>query len=68
MYCDNCNKEITQKEAWHISNSRELNLLADSGGSQNMDLRNNKVCWECICKASKLIAMENKELSKQTEK
>lgn len=65
MYCDNCNKEITSREACHISSSRELNLLADNGGNQHMSLRDNKVCWECICEASKLLAKENRALKKK---
>lgn len=67
MYCDNCNKEMISRESYHISSSRELNLLEDNGGNQNMSLRDNRVCYECMSKASKLLAKENRALKKGLE-
>lgn len=63
MNCDNCNEEITIKEARHISSSRELHLLRDNGGNIS-DLRNNKICCDCESLAIRLIIKENKGLNK----
>ena len=59
MICDNCDKDIGSEISYYISSSEEVLLLQDNGGKIKSSY-NNKVCYDCMAKATKLLVEKRK--------